>query len=78
LTQLLKVEGVKFDVRKFGWVGSMALEATIMALRTDLPFKNFNDVLNAKSPIMLGRTGPADNTAQLAFSSRNLRDSRLP
>ncbi len=67
LTQLLKVEGAKFDVRKFAWIGSMALEATIMALRSDLPFKNFSDVLNAKAPIMLGRTGPADNTAQLAF-----------
>ena len=67
LTQLLKVEGVKFDLQKFSWVGSMAVEATIMALRTDLPFKNFNDVLHSKTPIMLGRTGPADNTAQLAF-----------
>lgn len=67
LVQLLKVEGVKFDLRKFGWIGSMAVEATIMALRSDLPFKNFNDVLQAKSPIMLGRTGPGDNTAQLAF-----------
>ncbi len=67
LVQLLNVEGVKFDLRKFAWVGSMAVEATIMALRTDLPFKNFNDVLHAKTPIMLGRTGPGDNTAQLAF-----------
>jgi tripartite-type tricarboxylate transporter receptor subunit TctC len=67
LVQLLKVEGAKFDLRKFAWIGSMAVEATIMALRTDLPFKDFNDVLQAKKPIMLGRTGPGDNTAQLAF-----------
>ena len=67
LVQLLKVEGVKFDLRKFAWVGSTAVEATILALRSDLPFKNFNDVLQSKSPIILGRTGPADNTAQLAF-----------
>ncbi len=67
LTQLLKVEGVKFDLRKLAWVGSTAVEATILTLRTDLPFKNFNDVLNSQTPIILGRTGPADNTAQLAF-----------
>jgi len=67
LVQLMKVEGVKFDLRRFAWIGSMAKESTILALRTDLPFKNFQDVLNSPTPIILGRTGPGDNTAQMMF-----------
>lgn len=67
IAQLLKSEGIKFDIRKFSWIGSAAVEATVLTLRTELGFKTFDDVLKSKSPIMLGRTGAADNTAQLAF-----------
>lgn len=64
LAQLLKSKGVKYDMRKFSWVGSMAVETTIMALRSSLPYKNFNDVLQSKNPIFLGCTGVGDSGAQ--------------
>ena len=62
--QLLKAEGVRFDLTKFSWIGSAAVEAIVLALRSDLPFKTFNDIQNSKSPIMLGATGPASSGAQ--------------
>lgn len=62
--QLLKAEGVRFDLTKFSWIGSAAVEAIVLALRSDLPFKTFNDIQNAKSPIMLGATGPASSGSQ--------------
>ena len=64
LAQLLKSKGVKYDMRKFAWVGSMAVETTIMALRSSIPYKNFNDVLHSKTPIFLGCTGVGDSAAQ--------------
>lgn len=67
LAQLLKVEGVKFDLRKVGWVGSMAVEAIVMVLRSDLPFKNFNDVLQSPTPLNMGCAGASDSTAQMVF-----------
>jgi len=67
LAQLLKVEGVKFDMKKFAWVGSAAVESTVLVLRSDLPFKNFSDVLNAKTPINLGGTGPGDASIRFAI-----------
>src|ERR1700704_1405368 len=36
IAQLTKVEGVKFDMRKFVWIGSAAPGATIPPLRSDL------------------------------------------
>lgn len=62
IAQLLKSEGVRFDLRKFSWIGSISSEATALYLRTDLPYKTFRDLLNAKAPIMVGTTGPADTS----------------
>jgi len=62
--QLLKVEGVRYDLRKFSWIGSGAVESIVLTLRADLPFKAFEDVLKAKDPIMLGATGPASTGSQ--------------
>ncbi len=60
--QLLKVEGVKFDMLKFSWIGSMAVETSVFALRSDLPYKTFDDLKKAKDPINIGATGPGDTT----------------
>lgn len=60
--QLLKAEGVKFDLRKFAWVGSAAVETATLAIRTDLPFKTLNDVLKSKQPIMIGSAGGAGDS----------------
>jgi tripartite-type tricarboxylate transporter receptor subunit TctC len=63
-TQLLKMEGVKFDVTKFAWIGSTASETFLLAMRADLPFKNVDDLKKAKEPINLagGAAGASDTT----------------
>ena len=62
--QLLNAQGVKFDLLKYAWIGSAAVEATVFTLRSDLPYKTFNEAVKAPSPIILGSTGPADSTGQ--------------
>lgn len=62
IAQLLKVDGVKFDMTKFAWIGSAASESTILAIRSDLPYKNIEDLKNAKEPVIIGATGPGANT----------------
>lgn len=63
--QLLKVEAVKFDLNKFSWIGSASIDFTILAIRSDLPYKTIQDVLNAKKLIFLGGSGPATPNTQL-------------
>lgn len=58
--QLLKAEGARFDITKYAWIGSAAVEATVLALRTDLTYKTLEDLKNAKETIMIGATGPGD------------------
>jgi tripartite-type tricarboxylate transporter receptor subunit TctC len=59
--QLLKIEGAKFDMLKYAWIGSAAVETSVLALRADLPYKTFDDLKKAKE-INIGATGPGDTT----------------
>jgi tripartite-type tricarboxylate transporter receptor subunit TctC len=62
IAQLTRVEGVKFDMTKFAWIGSAASESTILAIRTDLPYKTLEEMKKADKPIVIGATGPGANT----------------
>jgi tripartite-type tricarboxylate transporter receptor subunit TctC len=62
IAQLTGVQGVKFDITKFAWIGSAANETTILAIRDDLPYKTFDDLRKAKEPVVIGSTGPGANT----------------
>ena len=58
--QLLKAAGVRYDLRKFSWIGSTAVEATALVIRNDLPYKTFSDIVKMKPDVMLGNTGPTE------------------
>jgi tripartite-type tricarboxylate transporter receptor subunit TctC len=62
LAQLTKVPGVKYDMTRFAWIGSAASETTVLAIRSDLPYKTFNDLRKAGKTIVIGATGPGANT----------------
>ena len=62
--QLAKAEGVKFDLMKYAWIGSASSESTVLAIRSDLPFKTDKDLQQSKAQIVLGTTGPADVNGQ--------------
>jgi tripartite-type tricarboxylate transporter receptor subunit TctC len=62
VAQLTKVQGVKYDMTKFAWIGSAASECTILALRSDLPYKSVEELKKSKQPIVIGATGPGANT----------------
>ncbi len=62
LAQLLHVDGVKFDVKKFAWVGSTSVESTVLCMRTDLPYKTFADLQKAKTQLMIGGTGLGESS----------------
>ena len=64
--QLLKADGVKFDIAQYGWVGSVAVEATVLTLRSDLPYKTAQDLIKAPSSVVIGTTGPAESSHQFA------------
>ena len=81
--QLLKMDGVKFDIAKFSWVGSASSETMILALRTDLPYKTVDDLRKAKEPIPLAGVGAGASDTQYPtllreFAGLNLKIITYP
>jgi tripartite-type tricarboxylate transporter receptor subunit TctC len=72
IAQLTKVQGVKYDMTKFAWIGSAASESTILAIRTDLPYKTPEDLKKADKPIVIGATGPGANTYDFPLLLKDL------
>lgn len=60
--QLLKVNGAKYDMMKFGWIGSAASEATVLAIRADLGYKSFDEIRKSGKTLVIGATGPGAST----------------
>lgn len=61
IAQLVKEEGIRFDLTKYSWIGSAAVESTVICLRSELPYKTVDDLRKAKEPIYLGSVGQASN-----------------
>jgi len=78
LAQLVGVEGIRFDVRRWQWIGNLAEEADVFVIRTDLPYRHILELRQAEPPVVVGATGPGANTydyplALRAFLRVNLR-----
>ncbi len=55
--QLSKTQGVKYDMRKYVWIGSLSVDPTSLFIRTDLPYKNAEDLKKAKTPLICASEG---------------------
>jgi tripartite-type tricarboxylate transporter receptor subunit TctC len=59
--QLVGRKEVQFDLRKFHWIGSPAVESVIFYMRADTPYKTIADIIKAKEPPKCGGTGTASS-----------------
>jgi tripartite-type tricarboxylate transporter receptor subunit TctC len=66
MQQLTGAEEVKFDLRKFNWIGTMERTEVMFFVRADAPYKSFDDVIKATEPLRCGATGSTDGTYLLA------------
>jgi tripartite-type tricarboxylate transporter receptor subunit TctC len=65
LQQLIGVPEVKFDVRRFNWLGSQEKGQMMLYIRSDSPYKSIDDIVKAKEPPKCGGSGATDQTALL-------------
>src|SRR4051812_10660849 len=72
IAQLTGVQGVKYDIAKFQWIGSAANETTILAIRNELPYKNFDELRKAKERLVIGSPGPGANTHDFPLLLKDL------
>ncbi len=78
LGQLVGVEGMRVDMRKWQWIGSPAEETDVFAIRADLPYRHILDLRRAEPPLAIGATAPGSGSYDFplvlkAFLRLNLR-----
>ena len=83
LAQLLKLDGVRFDLSKYAWIGSASVEAAVFTLRADLPYRTVDDLKQAKETVFIGNTGEIDTGSQFAplikeFMGQNVKFVTYP
>jgi tripartite-type tricarboxylate transporter receptor subunit TctC len=61
MAQLVKVSAVRFDVRKFEWLGSSGSEGALFSIRPDLPYQTFEELKSSGHELIAGTTGPGSN-----------------
>jgi tripartite-type tricarboxylate transporter receptor subunit TctC len=62
LQQLVQTPEVKFDVRKFNWLGSQEKGTMVLYIRGDSPYRSIDEIIKAKEPPKCGATGLSDQT----------------
>ena len=61
IAQLVKEEAVRFDVTKFAWIGSSGADGVVLTIRSDLPYKTFEQLQKADRELLVGTTGVGSN-----------------
>lgn len=51
LGQLVGVEGMRVDMRKWQWIGSLAEDAYVLFIRSDLPYRDVLELRRAEPPV---------------------------
>jgi len=57
VSQLVGVEGIKYDLNKFSWLANVASEPQVLIIREKAPYKSMNDLKTSKKPIIMGAAG---------------------
>ena len=65
--QVVKLPGIKFDITKYAWIGSTAVEATVFSIRSDLPYKTVQDLIKSKHAIAMGCSGKGTSDYQFSL-----------
>ena len=61
MAQLARIAQVRFDIRKFEWLGSSGPDGAMFAIRADMPYRTFQDFLSSGNELIVGTTGPGSN-----------------
>ena len=61
MAQLAELPQVKFDIRKFEWLGSSGSDGSLFSIRADLPYKTFKEFKDSGRQLIAGTTGPGSN-----------------
>ncbi len=65
--QINNLRGIRFDLTKMSWIGKGASDVRVVQVATNGPFKNWNDILNARRVIKFSASGVGSGSWNNAF-----------
>jgi tripartite-type tricarboxylate transporter receptor subunit TctC len=77
IAQLTKVDAVRFDLRKFEWLGSSGADGVALAIRPDLPYRTWQDFRQADRELVVGTTGPGSNAHDFPLFLKEFAGARF-
>ena len=77
IAQLSKIPQVRFDIRKFHWLGSSGADGVMLSVRPDLPYKTFDELRKADRELVAGTTGPGSNAHDFPLLLKEFAGAKL-
>ena len=77
MAQLAQVAQVRFDVRKFEWLGSSGPDGAMFSIRADLPYKTFKEFKDSGQELIVGTTGPGSNAHDFPLLLKEFAGAKL-
>jgi tripartite-type tricarboxylate transporter receptor subunit TctC len=77
MAQLAKLPQVRFDIRKFEWLGSSGSDGSLFSIRADLPYKTFQEFKDSGRELIVGTTGPGSNAHDMPLLLKEFAGAKL-
>ena len=77
LAQLAGLQQVRFDLRKFDWLGSSGPDGSMLSIGTHLPFKTFAEMKASGRELIVGTTGPGSNAHDMPLLLREFAGAKF-
>jgi tripartite-type tricarboxylate transporter receptor subunit TctC len=77
LDQMVGRTEAKYDVRKFGWIGSPEKSDVLLYMRSDAPYKSIQDIRKSSTPPKCGSTGTSGTDFILARLLEDTLDLKI-
>lgn len=56
-SQILKQQGIRFDMTKYGWVGKASSDLRVLVVGNKSPYHNIKDIIVSKEPVKMAASG---------------------
>jgi tripartite-type tricarboxylate transporter receptor subunit TctC len=56
-SQIVGLEGIKFDLNKYSWIGKASSEHRVLIVSAKSPIKTIKDFIDSKEPVKMGSSG---------------------
>ena len=77
IAQLTRVEAARFDLRRFQWLGSTGADGVALSIRSDLPYKTWDELQKADRELVVGTTGPGSNSHDFPLLLKEFAGARF-